>query len=137
MNWKLQNQNNQYYFYMHFMEVEDLKNNEIREFDIIVDGNRWYRNHVVPSYLSPNTIASTSPSKEINISLEKTQRSTLPPIINAIEVYELIEFLQSDTFQDDGIPNFLNAVLLFILYTHTHRIKTNFYFFCFHFKKNS
>ncbi|KAL1351367.1 probable LRR receptor-like protein kinase At1g51890 isoform X2 [Arachis hypogaea] len=95
INWRPQvTISDEYYIYMHFMEV----NNQTREFNIFVDGKPFYEN-LVPPYLSTKTI--TVVSNAINISFHKTSRSTLPPIINAIEVYGLIQFYQSDTFQAD------------------------------------
>ncbi|RYQ98369.1 hypothetical protein Ahy_B08g094414 isoform D [Arachis hypogaea] len=90
-----------YYIYMHFMEVEaESNNNEIREFNIFVDGKLFSEKPVQPPYLSTKTIRVVVPNS-VDISLEKTPLSTLPPIINAIEVYELIQFHQLDTFQAD------------------------------------
>ncbi|KAH0883627.1 hypothetical protein HID58_059723, partial [Brassica napus] len=42
-------------------------------------------------------------SEGCNLQLVKTPNSTLPPLINAIEVYTVIEFPQVETSQNDGI----------------------------------
>ena len=93
------------YMYMHFAEVEDLKG-QIREFTISVN-NESYGGPVAPRYLFSDTVYSKysmsgSTTKELFISLTRTDRSTHPPIINALEIYRLKELLQSSTKQDDG-----------------------------------
>lgn len=98
--------NEQYYLYLHFHEVEKqaLALNETREFNIIVNGKFWY-GPVALEYRYPFTIFSKIPlprAKTYLISLSKTENSTLPPILNAIEVYQVQDFSQSETQEDDG-----------------------------------
>ena len=92
--------------YMHFAEVEDDLNGQIREFNVSVN-NGSYGGPVAPTYLFPITIyrkysMSGSTIKKMSISLTRTNRSTLPPIINALEFYRLQQLSQSSTQQDDG-----------------------------------
>ena len=93
------------YVYMHFAEVEDLKG-QIREFTISVNDDESFGGPVAPRYLFSDTVYSKySLNGSINrlfFSLKRTNRSTLPPIINAMEVYRLKEFSQSSTQQNDG-----------------------------------
>ena len=94
------------YIYMHFAEVEDLKG-QIREFTIRVNDDESYGGLVAPRYLYSNTVyrnysISGSTTKKLSFSLERTNRSTLPPIINAMEAYTIKEFSQSSTQQNDG-----------------------------------
>ncbi|ESQ54232.1 hypothetical protein EUTSA_v10024418mg [Eutrema salsugineum] len=91
-----------FYVYMHFAEVQKLQRNETREFDIYVNGvllAKYFR----PSYLFTDTRSTTEPvgRAENEIIIEKTALSTLPPIINAIELYQINEFLQLPTDQQD------------------------------------
>jgi hypothetical protein len=58
-------------------------------------------------YRDENVFQSNNPlpltgSTRYQLSLSKTENSTLPPIINAIEVYKVQDFSQSETQQDDG-----------------------------------
>ncbi|XP_025671387.1 putative leucine-rich repeat receptor-like protein kinase At2g19210 isoform X2 [Arachis hypogaea] len=97
-------QSDEYHIYMHFLDLEfaaGLINNPIREFNILVDNMPLSEYLVLPS-LSAKTI-NTTVNNEINItiSFQMTSRSTLPPIINAIEAYRFIPFNQLDTFQAD------------------------------------
>lgn len=93
-----------YYLYMHFAELQQLKQNESRAFNINVNGRILY-GPVVPTYLLLTTIYSTLPiTGEVNytFTLDKLENSTLPPIVNAFEIYALVGVSQLETDQDDG-----------------------------------
>ncbi|KAG4947684.1 hypothetical protein JHK87_043691 [Glycine soja] len=100
--WEPEHQTEQFYVYMHFTEIEELAKNQTREFNITLNGKSWFTN-LSPQYQGVTTIRSKSGTsgKIIIFSLEMTENSTLPPIINAIEIYKVIEFQQSDTYQGD------------------------------------
>ncbi|KAF7134797.1 hypothetical protein RHSIM_Rhsim08G0229900 [Rhododendron simsii] len=88
----------QLYVYMHFAEIEKIAADQKREFDIYINDDLWYPN-VTTKFLQPNTIFNTyavSADVQLNFSIRATEESTRPPILNAIEVYELLE-LQSPT----------------------------------------
>ncbi|KAJ9692200.1 hypothetical protein PVL29_011329 [Vitis rotundifolia] len=93
------------YIYMHFAEVEDLKG-QIREFTTLVNDDEAWGGTVITSYLLSYTAESDysmsgSTTKKLSFSLKRTNRSTLPPIINAMEVYIIKEFSQASTQQND------------------------------------
>ncbi|KAL6335739.1 hypothetical protein AAG906_039502 [Vitis piasezkii] len=93
------------YVYMHFAEVGDLKG-QIREFTISVNDDVSLGGPVAPRYLFSDTVYSNhsmsgSTTKTLVLSLKRTNRSTLPPIINAMEIYMIKEFSQSSTQQND------------------------------------
>ncbi|KAL5757670.1 hypothetical protein ACOSP7_020281 [Xanthoceras sorbifolium] len=93
----------QYYIYMHFAEVEKLKANQSREINISLNGEHWY-GPFSPSYLSTTTVftpAGLHARRYNNFSIYKTASSTLPPILNALEIYRLKEFLQLQTEDQD------------------------------------
>ena len=104
-NWYSDNAtSSEYYMYMHFAEVVELKANQSRSFNINLNGQYW-NGPFAPEYLSSNTLSSTSAisgSDNYEVSIFKTENSTLPPILNAIEIY-LVKYLpQSETDQRDG-----------------------------------
>jgi hypothetical protein len=102
--WNADNVNDQYYLYLHFNEVEKLATNETRAFNSKVNGELLYGPEI-PAYQSVDTIFSKRPftgATSYEITLSKTESSTLPPILNAIEVYKVKDFSQSETQQDDG-----------------------------------
>ncbi|XP_045789577.1 probable LRR receptor-like serine/threonine-protein kinase At1g05700 isoform X2 [Trifolium pratense] len=113
LEWEADNVNDQYYLYLHFNEVEELAANETRAFNITINGEFLY-GPMTPRYRSADTILTTTPltgAARYQVSLSKTKNSTLPPILNAIEVYKVKDFSQSETQQDDvdAIKNIKNA----------------------------
>lgn len=93
-----------YFVYMHFAEVEDLSltPNQTREFEIYI--NQVKIAHVSPRYLQTDTFF-LKPESQTNIKflLVRTPTSTLPPLINALEIYVGNTYSQSFTSQDDGM----------------------------------
>ncbi|KAG5141549.1 hypothetical protein JHK82_017244 [Glycine max] len=111
--WGPDNVDDKFYIYMHFSEVEILAENETRTFNIFMNGKLFY-GPLTPGYLTTNTIYAKSAltgATRYLFSLAKTGTSTLPPIINAMEIYKVIDFPQSETEQDDvdAITNIKNA----------------------------
>jgi hypothetical protein len=103
--WEADNENEQYYAYLHFNEVEKLAKNETREFNITVNDKSWYGSSEIPEYQSVHNIISIKPltgATRYLFTLSKTENSTLPPILNALEILKVKNFSQSETKQDDG-----------------------------------
>ncbi|XP_062155657.1 LRR receptor-like serine/threonine-protein kinase IOS1 isoform X2 [Alnus glutinosa] len=101
--WDSDNASTEYYVYMHFAEVVKLEANQSRSFNVTLNGKYWY-GPLVPDYLSTTTLYSPSAisgSGNYQFSLVKTEKSTLPPILNAFEIYKVKYFLQSETDQED------------------------------------
>ncbi|CAB62031.1 putative protein [Arabidopsis thaliana] len=108
------------YFYFHFSEIQPLQANQSREFSILWNGEIIIPT-LSPKYLKASTLYSVSPFVcEVGkclLELKRTQNSTLPPLLTAIEVFTVIDFPQSKTNEDDGlVPEFLAKMetLLFI-----------------------
>jgi hypothetical protein len=125
LEWDADNVNDQYYLYLHFNEVEELAANETRAFNVTVNGEFFY-GPMTPRYRSADTMFSTTPltrAARYQVSLFKTGNSTLPPILNAIEIYKVKDFSQSETQQDDGKlalyfirkPSFSAIFLIFVI----------------------
>ncbi|GJM89506.1 hypothetical protein PR202_ga05707 [Eleusine coracana subsp. coracana] len=91
---------------MHFAEL--LSGNAVRQFDIYVNGDDpWYRGlYLSKSYLRSITIHNGERPYAIahryNISINATANSTLPPMINAIEVFSIITTTNAGTDAVDG-----------------------------------
>ncbi|KAJ7951675.1 protein kinase family protein [Quillaja saponaria] len=100
--WEPDDATSQYYVYMHFTELEVLAANETRAFNFSLNGKYWY-GPLIPEYKSVTTVFSPSvlSGGQYQFSLHMTENSTLPPIINAIEIYTVKDFLQSETDQGD------------------------------------
>ena len=91
---------------MHFAELLKLRKNQTRDFNISMNGDLWY-GPLVPLYLDVITIRSiygTRPDSEGNIQIvfNQTQNSTLPPLINAMEIFILKEVSGKMTNREDG-----------------------------------
>ncbi|KAK7821762.1 putative leucine-rich repeat receptor-like protein kinase [Quercus suber] len=101
-NWVPPDNTSQYYVYIHIAEIKALKTNESRVFNISLNGELWGGPYI-PKYLHTTTIYSPSALKggKFEFALYKIEQSTLPPLINAIEVYTVVELLQSQTDQQD------------------------------------
>ncbi|RWR78143.1 putative LRR receptor-like serine/threonine-protein kinase [Cinnamomum micranthum f. kanehirae] len=94
----------QYHLFMHFAELRQLRSNESREFNFSIDGEYVY-GPFSPSNLSVTTIFTPSPLSGQNyheIDLCKTTSSTLPPILNAVEIFILEPFSTTPTETKDA-----------------------------------
>ncbi|XP_040999963.1 LRR receptor-like serine/threonine-protein kinase IOS1 isoform X1 [Juglans microcarpa x Juglans regia] len=102
--WEADDPNTPFYFYMHFSEVVKLEPNQSRSFYLTLDGLQDRYGPVVPHYLYSYTVSHTSAMSTrstYNFSIVKAENSTLPPILNAVEIYSVKDFLQSETDLED------------------------------------
>uniref|UniRef100_A0A7N1A3L7 non-specific serine/threonine protein kinase n=1 Tax=Kalanchoe fedtschenkoi TaxID=63787 RepID=A0A7N1A3L7_KALFE len=92
-----------YYFYMHFAELQNLTGlNQTRQFNIFLNNNLFF-GPITPVYRSTITVLSVDPqsAQQFNFSLRRTANSTLPPMLNAFEVYKLNPLSQAATDATD------------------------------------
>ncbi|XLS70188.1 hypothetical protein HN51_027053 [Arachis hypogaea] len=93
----------QYYFYFHFADLRKLAPNQTSSINITINGVFWAT--VELSYANADSTYSNVPwygSKKYHISLFRTESSSLPPIINALEIYSVKDFSsQLETQKDD------------------------------------
>ncbi|KAG6526596.1 hypothetical protein ZIOFF_016588 [Zingiber officinale] len=84
---------NQFFLILHISEILDLSGtNQSRQFNIYANGIRWPGdiNIMTPPYLYSAAVYSLLPlpsSPTYNFSLQALSNSTLPPILNAFEIY--------------------------------------------------
>ncbi|GMY34473.1 LRR receptor-like serine/threonine-protein kinase IOS1 [Fagus crenata] len=102
-NWVPPDNTTQYYVYMHFAEIKELQANQSRIFNISLNGKPW-GGPIIPTHLQSTTVYSPSALSggKYEFALYKIEQSTLPPLINAIEVYTVVQLLQSQTDQKDA-----------------------------------
>ncbi|RLN29043.1 putative leucine-rich repeat receptor-like protein kinase [Panicum miliaceum] len=89
---------------LHFSEVELLPSNAARQFYINLNGKPWYPKPFTPEYLYTDATYNSNPYRGIaryNISINATANSTLPPIINAVEVFSVIPTTNVGTDSQD------------------------------------
>lgn len=102
--WDSPDNNSEYYIYFHFAEIEKLRPPQLRNLLITWSGG-WFPRPFVLRYLNAVTFSNPWPfwgSTKHSFSILKTDNSTLPPILNAYEIYEAKRFLESETNQGDS-----------------------------------
>ncbi|KAL6620562.1 hypothetical protein ACP70R_035701 [Stipagrostis hirtigluma subsp. patula] len=78
---------------LHFSELQVVPGNAVRQFYINLNGKPWYPKAFTPEYLYTDASYNSNPVRgftRYNISINATANSTLPPIINAVEVFSVI-----------------------------------------------
>ncbi|XP_054782069.1 probable LRR receptor-like serine/threonine-protein kinase At1g05700 [Prosopis cineraria] len=90
-----------YYTCLYFAETQKLQANQIREFNTFLNGGLINSDPVSPPYLETEYYIQATTEPWFDIWINKTGRSTLPPIFNAIEIYMVKDLSQSQTQQTD------------------------------------
>lgn len=88
---------------LYFAEIQS--NSKVREFYITMNGKLLYPLVMSPRYLVTDAIYNDIPYHgfdKYNISLSATANSTLPPIINAVEVFLVLPTTGAATATQDG-----------------------------------
>ncbi|KAF3787084.1 Inactive protein kinase [Nymphaea thermarum] len=88
---------------IHFAELKKLDPNETREFNITLD-SKLLRNGYRLLYLAATTVCSDGiyTSQNNVVEYTQTERSTLSPIVNAVEIYRVVQLSGSATDDGDG-----------------------------------
>ncbi|CAL2245216.1 unnamed protein product [Prunus armeniaca] len=104
--WIPPDENTQYHVYMHFAEVEKLPTNQSRLLSITWNGKPFLTKPFSLKYLTTTTVYTKEALSggQQNFSISQVGNSTLPPIINAFEIYTVLELLQAETNQEDVEP---------------------------------
>ncbi|XVE88781.1 hypothetical protein DITRI_Ditri19aG0096400 [Diplodiscus trichospermus] len=91
----------QYYLLFHFDEIEEVAQNRLREFTISVNG--FKSKPIRLQYLKPYSLSTENWTiqGDFRVTLDATPESDLPPILNAMEIYEVRNFSSSATDQLD------------------------------------
>ncbi|XP_034696439.1 putative leucine-rich repeat receptor-like serine/threonine-protein kinase At2g19230 [Vitis riparia] len=92
----------EFYMYFHFADIEEVQG-KIRQFTILLNDKTIFSDPIEPQYMVSETHFTqySLSGSQLNFSLAKTNQSTLPPIMNALEIHKIKEFLQSPTEQRD------------------------------------
>lgn len=84
LTWETDDENTQYYAYLYFAELVELKRHQFRGFNISHNGKYW-KGPVIPAYLNTSSIYNIKPldpEKQHNLTFTRIENSTLPPIFN-------------------------------------------------------
>ncbi|CAL4891573.1 unnamed protein product [Urochloa decumbens] len=100
----INNDNTPYLLLLYFAEVQRLPSNALRQFDILVDNTTWNGSQgYIPKYLSVELVKRTvSGSGQHTVSLVATPDATLPPILNAFEIYSVLPMNEIATNNADA-----------------------------------
>ncbi|XP_021749905.1 putative leucine-rich repeat receptor-like protein kinase At2g19210 [Chenopodium quinoa] len=76
------NKSLEFYIYLHLAELSTLSANQVREFNVTVNGLHLYGPYV-PLYLTADTIYNNKAltGSQLDVFIQSTERSTLPPIL--------------------------------------------------------
>lgn len=106
IDWTLDKIDAQSYIYMHFAEIQNLEANQTREFNITYNGGKNWFHYFRPPKFSITTIynpaAVSSIDGKFNFTFAKTGNSTLPPLINGLEIYKVLDLPLLETGQDES-----------------------------------
>ncbi|CAN6329487.1 unnamed protein product [Urochloa humidicola] len=100
----LDNDNSTYLLLLYFAELQTVPSNALRQFDILVDnatgnGSQGY----TPKYLSAELVKRmVQGSGQHTVSLVATPEATLPPILNAFEIYSVKTMTEIATNEADA-----------------------------------
>ncbi|KAK3410699.1 hypothetical protein EUGRSUZ_J02698 [Eucalyptus grandis] len=102
LEWTPSSSTEKWIVYFYFVEIERLINGPQREFTVSMNDNQFME-IVSLEYLKPVVVVSTpvSGSSLINFSIESTNKSGSPPILNAVEFYTVGDLPNVPTAQDD------------------------------------
>lgn len=106
--WNMEDSTTRFHIYLHFAEIQTLLANETREFSVLLNGNEFSK-PFSPKMLGIVTMI-TQPESTLRcesgaclLQLVKTTNSTLPPLLNAMEIFTVVELPQPETNQDEGV----------------------------------
>ncbi|GJW29918.1 leucine-rich repeat transmembrane protein kinase protein, partial [Tanacetum coccineum] len=103
LRWEPKAVTDQYFIYAYFAEIQLLEDNQIREFNIYLNGYHTYGPFSL-EYHTTNVLYYGHPleaSPTYKLEINKTENSTLLPIINALELYTLKQLPKRQT-DDQG-----------------------------------
>uniref|UniRef100_A0ACD5Z6S1 Uncharacterized protein n=1 Tax=Avena sativa TaxID=4498 RepID=A0ACD5Z6S1_AVESA len=77
-----------YFFVFYFAELQNVPSNAVRQFDIIINNKTQNTEPYTPAFLFVNYFSSiVHGMSNYSVSLVSTKNATLPPILNAMEMY--------------------------------------------------
>uniref|UniRef100_A0ACD5U0K3 Uncharacterized protein n=1 Tax=Avena sativa TaxID=4498 RepID=A0ACD5U0K3_AVESA len=104
-----------YVIILHFAEVEVLRANALRELTIVLNDKPWYPFGIKPAYLYDVAAYKSSPFHytQFNLSIQATGNATLPPIINAAEIFTVFPTTNLGTNSQDDVDVFFFYIIYF------------------------
>ncbi|KAJ8638582.1 hypothetical protein MRB53_012849 [Persea americana] len=128
-NWTTTDYSLQFHVNMHFAELELLGPNMTREFTVCCDNNSFYNSPIRPEYLVTTTIQNPQllrGQQNYTCSFTKTPNSNFPPILNAIEIFAILQLPTTPTREEDGLKGKITASLANIKYIQSLDLSWNY-----------
>ncbi|KAH0704389.1 hypothetical protein KY285_018667 [Solanum tuberosum] len=101
LSWGPADPNIDYHTYLYFAEIVSLLPNQTRKFDVIINSETVSWEELEPEYLTTFVMNDKRMASNFNYTLRQTNNSTLPPLINALEVYAAKRFFKVHTDEND------------------------------------
>ncbi|KAG9456526.1 hypothetical protein H6P81_001034 [Aristolochia fimbriata] len=102
-NWTANDPKTEFHVFRHFADFQKSNGSgSLREIDCCNNGRSCFPH--VPEYLVASTVYTTTPmtgDTNYSVSFSKTERSVLPPILNAFEIYVVLTLNQTATDEQD------------------------------------
>ncbi|CAH8255377.1 unnamed protein product [Arabidopsis lyrata] len=105
----------QLFMVMHFAEIQELNSSDVREFNIMYNGKHIYGPIRPLNFTTSSVFTSTEvvadESRQYTFSLQRTENSTLPPLLNGMEIFwvNLLPQQETDRKQVDAMMNIKSA----------------------------
>ncbi|KAF3328436.1 putative LRR receptor-like serine/threonine-protein kinase [Carex littledalei] len=91
ITWSTSNKSTMFFVVLHFAEIQIVQNTSLREFYVYANGEQPLKDPVPLKYLTPGYVSYTiRGQKNHNVSLKNSASATLPPILNAYELYTIL-----------------------------------------------
>ncbi|KAI4980039.1 hypothetical protein ZWY2020_016792 [Hordeum vulgare] len=82
------NISSKYFFIFYFAELQNVRSNAVRQFDIIINNKTWNKQPYTPTFQVTDYFFGILHGMEnYSVSLVATKNATLPPILNGMEIY--------------------------------------------------
>ncbi|KAJ1689491.1 hypothetical protein LUZ63_013646 [Rhynchospora breviuscula] len=105
ITWSASSESTIFYVVLHFAEIQVVQNNSVREFNVYYsNGEPVFDDPISVDYLVTSYAWYIETGyTDYNMTLKRTARATLPPIINAFELYEVVPVTLLPTDHGDDI----------------------------------
>ena len=98
------NISSKYFFIFYFAELQNVRSNAVRQFDIIINNKTWNKQPYTPTFQVTDYFSGILHGMEnYGVSLVATKNATLPPILNAMEMYLVKPITAVATDPGDGM----------------------------------
>ncbi|KAJ1689487.1 hypothetical protein LUZ63_013642 [Rhynchospora breviuscula] len=103
IGWLASDNSTEFFVLLHYADIQTWPNNSLREFNVYANGDQVGNSPVAMGYLNPGYVSYTHTGQtNYNVSLKSTPNATLPPILNAFEIYIVLPVTSLPTYSGDG-----------------------------------